>query len=57
MVGEQAGPTFLLTAGIHAAEYTGILAAIRLGRWIEPRHVKGRIVIVPLLNRPGFFER
>jgi hypothetical protein len=57
VVGEQSGPTFLLTAGIHAAEYTGILAAIRLGRWIEPRHVKGRIAIVPLLNRPGFYER
>jgi predicted deacylase len=56
-VGPQPGPTFLLTAGIHAAEYTGILAAIRLGRWLDPRHVRGTIVIVPLLNRPGFYER
>src|ERR687885_626076 len=57
VVGAEDGPTFLLTAGIHAAEYTGILAAIRLGRELEPAHVRGTLVIVPLLNRPGFFER
>jgi predicted deacylase len=47
----------LLTAGIHAAEYTGILAAIRLGRALEPADVRGTIVVIPLLNRPGFYER
>jgi predicted deacylase len=47
----------VLTAGIHAAEYTGTLAAIRLGRQLEPRHVHGTIVVIPLLNRPGFYER
>ncbi len=57
VVGEEDGPTFLLTAGIHAAEYTGILAAIRLGRGLQPADVKGTIVVIPLLNRPGFFER
>jgi predicted deacylase len=57
VVGAQAGPTFLLTAGIHAAEYTGILAAIRLGRGLQPADVQGTIVVIPLLNRPGFFER
>jgi predicted deacylase len=57
VVGEQAGPTFLLTAGIHAAEYTGILAAIRLGHDLQAADVHGTIVVIPLLNRPGFFER
>jgi predicted deacylase len=57
VVGAHDGPTFLLTAGIHAAEYTGILAAIRLGRDLQPADVKGTIVVIPLLNRPGFFER
>jgi predicted deacylase len=56
-VGREAGLTFLLTAGIHAAEYTGTLAALRLGQSLDPEHVKGTIVIIPLLNRPGFFER
>jgi uncharacterized protein len=57
VVGVEAGPTFVLTAGIHAAEYTGILAAIRLGRGLDPATVHGTIVVIPLLNRPGFFER
>ena len=57
MRGRSPGPTVLITAGIHAAEYTGIEAAIRLGRAIDPRTVRGTLVIVPLLNRPGFYER
>ena len=57
IVGAQDGPTVLVTAGIHAAEYTGIEAAIRLGRTIDPGKVRGTVVVIPLLNRPGFFER
>jgi len=56
-VGAEAGLSFLLTAGIHAAEYTGTLAAIRLGRELEAEHVRGTIVVLPLLNVPGFYER
>jgi predicted deacylase len=57
VVGREPGLTFLLTAGIHAAEYTGTLAALRLARGLEPASVRGTIVVIPLLNRPGFFER
>src|SRR5947209_1153796 len=57
VVGREPGLTFLLTAGIHAAEYTGTLAALRLIKQLEPQHVRGTIVVIPLLNRPGFFER
>jgi uncharacterized protein len=57
VVGRDAGLTFLLTAGIHAAEYTGTLAALRLAKQLKPEHVKGTIVVIPLLNRPGFYER
>ena len=56
-VGAAPGPTFLLTAGIHAAEYTGVLAAMRLAQRLDPSQVAGTIVVVPLLNRPGFYER
>ena len=55
--GKRDGASILITAGIHAAEYTGIEAAIRLGRMIDPSEVRGTIVIIPLLNRPGFYER
>lgn len=57
ITGNRDGPTFLVTAGIHAAEYTGIDAAMRLGHLLDPARVRGRTVIVPLLNRPGFYER
>ena len=57
IAGHVAGPTVLITAGIHAAEYTGIEAAIRLGREIAPETVRGTIAIIPVLNRPGFYER
>src|SRR5215467_4838108 len=57
VVGREPGLKFLLTAGIHAAEYTGTLAALRLAKHLDPNSVKGTIVIIPLLNRPGFFER
>ena len=55
--GPTAGPTVLLTGGVHAAEYTGIEAALRLGRSLDPRAVRGTLLVLPLLNRPGFFER
>jgi predicted deacylase len=57
VVGREPGLTFLLTAGIHAAEYTGTLAALRLARSLDASKVRGTIVVIPLLNRPGFFER
>jgi uncharacterized protein len=57
IAGAQGGSTLLLTAGIHAAEYTGIVAAIRLGQLLQPADVRGTVLIVPLLNRPGFYER
>jgi len=55
--GVSSGPVVLVTAGIHAAEYTGIEAAIRLGRSLDPGKVRGTLVVIPLLNRPGFYER
>lgn len=57
IAGKESGPTVLVTAGIHAAEYTGIEAAIRVGRAVAPEHVHGILVVIPLLNRPGFYER
>jgi predicted deacylase len=57
IAGEASGPTVLVTAGIHAAEYTGIEAAIRLGRDTTPGQVHGILLVIPLLNRPGFYER
>jgi predicted deacylase len=57
IAGKVSGATVLVTAGIHAAEYTGIEAAIRLGRTLDPADVRGILLVIPLLNRPGFYER
>ena len=57
IAGKVSGPTVLVTAGIHAAEYTGIEAAIRLGRDTAAEHLRGILIVLPLLNRPGFYER
>jgi predicted deacylase len=55
--GVSPGKTILIVAGSHAGEYAGIEACIRLGRTLDPAQVRGSIIILPLLNVPGFFQR
>jgi predicted deacylase len=55
--GAERGPTLAVVAGIHAAEYCSIEAAIRLGRTTAPSELAGTLVIIPLVNTPGFYER
>ena len=55
--GNEEGPTVLITAGIHNSEYVGIQAAIELSNELQPDHLKGNVVIVPLANRSGFENR
>jgi predicted deacylase len=49
----SAGPTVLLTAGVHGDEYEGPLALARLIRALRPERLKGRIIVVPALNFPA----
>ena len=55
--GEEEGPTVLITAGVHNAEYVGIQAAMELSREISPADVKGGLILVPLVNVSGFTRR
>ncbi|MDQ7819076.1 MAG: succinylglutamate desuccinylase/aspartoacylase family protein [Armatimonadota bacterium] len=55
--GADDGPTLTITAGVHAAEYAGIAAAIRLGQELDPARLRGTLIIVSLINTPGFYER
>ncbi|MBZ5498692.1 MAG: succinylglutamate desuccinylase/aspartoacylase family protein [Acidobacteriia bacterium] len=52
--GEKAGPTLVVTAGVHAAEYASIAAVLDLGRNLGPDNLRGRVVVVPVLNVAGF---
>jgi uncharacterized protein len=47
------GPTVLLTAGNHGDEYEGQITLNNLIRTLEPRHIRGRIIILPALNFPA----
>mgnify|MGYP000361620246 FL=1 len=55
--GVKDGPTILITAGIHSAEYVGIQAAMELAKEFQPEELKGNVIIVPLVNVSGFEHR
>ncbi|MBE7008851.1 MAG: succinylglutamate desuccinylase [Ruminococcaceae bacterium] len=57
LCGKADGPTVLVTAGVHSAEYVGIQAAIELSSELNPDELRGSVVIVPLANRSGFEHR
>lgn len=48
-----AGPTLLLTGATHGDEYEGPLAMMDLARTLEPRDIKGRLIIIPALHFPA----
>ena len=57
LCGMQPGPTVLISAGIHNAEYVGIQAAIELTDELDVRELRGDLIIIPLCNRSGFEHR
>jgi N2-acetyl-L-2,4-diaminobutanoate deacetylase len=48
------GPTALLTGANHGDEYEGPIALLKLANSLEPRRVRGRVIIVPAMNYPAF---
>ncbi len=55
--GVRPGPTLAVTAGVHAAEYPPIEAATRVARELDPSRLAGTVIVIPLVNTPGFFVR
>ncbi len=55
--GNSDGPTLVVTGGIHGAEYASIEAALRLGQTLEPNQLRGRVIIVPVVDMPAFKAR
>lgn len=53
--GRQHGPTLVLTAGVHGCEYVGIVALRRLFDLLEPDELRGRVLLLPLVNGEGFY--
>ncbi len=57
IVGREDGPQITIIAGIHGCEYVSIHAAMRLAAELDPAAIRGRVLIVPVVNLPAFRER
>lgn len=55
--GTRPGKTVLLTAGVHACEYPGAAAVMKLCRTLQPEQVSGRLILIPMLNVSSFYDR
>lgn len=55
--GAREGKTVLITAGIHAGEYPGIPAVIRLAGELDPAETSGNILLIHCVNTSGFWAR
>lgn len=55
--GRQPGPTLYLQAGLHGDEMTGIDICRRVLAELDPEHLSGTVVSVPLANPPAHRSR
>lgn len=47
------GPTLLISAGVHGDEYEGQIAVANLARDLEVEDIRGRLILLPMLNFPA----
>jgi predicted deacylase len=57
MNGKEKGPTLLLTSGMNGNILNGIEAARRIWSGTSPDRLRGRLVVIPIINRPAFMNR
>ena len=57
MNGKEKGPTLLITSGMNGNILNGIEAARRIWAETSPERLKGRLVVIPIVNRPAFMNR
>ena len=55
--GNRDGPQLTVLAGVHGAEYCSIAAARKFVLELDPAAVRGRIVVVPVVNVAAFWAR
>lgn len=53
--GAAPGPTLVLTTGVHGCEYVGIVALRRLFGETDPKRLRGRLLLLPLVNAEGVY--
>ncbi|GDY07350.1 MAG: succinylglutamate desuccinylase [Planctomycetota bacterium] len=54
IVGQQPGPHLLITAGVHGDEFEPMAAVRRLITEIDPRALRGKLTLVPVVNESAF---
>lgn len=47
------GPTLVVTGGTHGDEYEGQIAISALARNLEPEQIRGRLILLPMVNFPA----
>jgi len=57
IVGAKPGKQILITGGVHGGEYPCIETAIQLAITIDPKEVKGTIVVIHPVNVPAFLAK
>lgn len=55
--GAENGKTFTIMAGIHGMEYPTILSLLEIQHEIDPKQLKGNLIIIPIVNTVPFFKR
>ena len=57
IAGVEPGPQLTVMSGMHAGEYSGILAAQKLISTVKPEDLSGTLLIVPVISTRAFMER
>ena len=55
--GSQEGVVLALTAGVHGQEYAPIIALQRLLRTLDPKMIRGTVIMVHVANMPSYLAR
>ena len=55
--GVQHGPVLALVAGNHGREFSPILALQRVRALLDPREIRGTVILVHVANMPSFLRR
>jgi uncharacterized protein len=55
--GAKPGPVLAIVSGAHGTEYASIIAVERLIQQLDPRSLRGTVILVPLVNVPSFEQK
>lgn len=55
--GDQPGKQILITGGVHGGEYPCIETAIQLAKRLDPKEIKGTILVIHPVNVPAFLAK